>query len=56
MNTENPALRLALKTLWGAAEMPFGGECPQPFLHPGFEEHTRPFTANWPRTGRSSLR
>lgn len=41
MNPENPARCLTLKTLWGAAEMPFGAECPQPFLHPGFEELTR---------------
>ncbi len=41
MNAENPALCLTLKTLWGAAEMPFGAECPQPFLHPDFEELTR---------------
>lgn len=38
MNVENPSLSTALKTLWGAAEMPFGAGCSQPYRHPAFEE------------------
>ena len=38
MNVENPSLSTALKTLWGAAEMPFGAGCIQPYRHPAFEE------------------
>jgi type II secretory pathway predicted ATPase ExeA len=42
MNVENHAgLSTALKTLWGAAEMPFGAGCPQPYRHPAFEELIR---------------
>ena len=41
MNAEKPSLAIALKTLWGAAEMPFGEACAEPFRHPGFEELTR---------------
>ena len=41
MNAEKPSLSIALKTLWGAAEMPFGDACPQPYRHPSFEELTR---------------
>ena len=41
MNAEKPSLSIALKTLWGAAEMPFGDVCPEPYRHPSFEELTR---------------
>jgi type II secretory pathway predicted ATPase ExeA len=41
MNAEKPSLSIALKTLWGAAEMPFGDACAEPFRHPNFEELTR---------------
>ena len=41
MNAEKPPLSIALKTLWGAAEMPFGDACAEPFRHPNFEELTR---------------
>jgi hypothetical protein len=41
MNVEKPSLSIALKTLWGAAEMPFGDACAEPFRHPNFEELTR---------------
>src|ERR1700720_1606701 len=41
MNAEKPSLSIALKTLWGAAEMPFGDACAEPFRHPAFEELTR---------------
>jgi len=41
MNAEKPSLSIALKTLWGAAEMPFGDACAEPFRHPTFEELTR---------------
>ena len=41
MNAEKPSLTIALKTLWGAAEMPFGDACAQPYRHPNFEELTR---------------
>jgi hypothetical protein len=41
MNAEKPSLSIALKTLWGAAEMPFGDACPEPYRHPSFEELTR---------------
>jgi hypothetical protein len=41
MNAEKPSLAIALKTLWGAAEMPFGDACPEPYRHPIFEELTR---------------
>ncbi len=41
MNAEKPSLAIALKTLWGEAEMPFGDACAEPFRHPGFEEITR---------------
>jgi general secretion pathway protein A len=41
MNAEKPSLSIALKTLWGAAEMPFGDACAEPFAHPGFEELSR---------------
>ena len=41
MNAEKPSLAIALKTLWGAAEMPFGDACAEPFRHPNFEELTR---------------
>ena len=41
MNAEKPSLSVALKTLWGAAEMPFGDACPEPYRYPGFEELIR---------------
>ena len=41
MNAEKPSLPIALKTLWGAADMPFGDACPEPYRHPSFEELTR---------------
>jgi hypothetical protein len=41
MNAEKPSLSIALKTLWGAAQMPFGDACPEPYRHPSFEELTR---------------
>ena len=41
MNVEKPSLSVALKTLWGAAEMPFGDACPEPYRYPGFEELIR---------------
>lgn len=40
MNAENPSLSIALKTLWGAAEMPFSNACAQPYRHPHFEQLT----------------
>jgi len=43
MNVENPGLSTALKALWGAADMPFGAGCPQPYRHPAFEELVRRF-------------
>jgi len=41
MNAEKPSLAVALKTLWGASQMPFGEACAEPFRHPSFEELTR---------------
>jgi hypothetical protein len=41
MNAEKPSLTIALKTLWGAAQMPFGDACSEPYRHPSFEELTR---------------
>ena len=41
MSAEKPSLSIALKTLWGAAEMPFGDACAEPYRHPSFEELTR---------------
>lgn len=41
MNAEKPSLAIALKTLWGAVEMPFGDACAEPYRHPSFEELTR---------------
>jgi hypothetical protein len=41
MNAEKPSLTIALKTLWGAAQMPFGDACLEPYRHPSFEELTR---------------
>src|SRR5260370_27105723 len=41
MNAEKPSLAIAVKPLWGAAEMPFGDACPEPYRHPSFEELTR---------------
>ena len=41
MSAEKPSLAIALKTLWGAAEMPFGDACAEPYRHPSFEELTR---------------
>ena len=41
MNAEKPSLSIALKTLWGAAQMPFGDACAEPFAHPSFEELSR---------------
>ena len=41
MNVENPGLATALKTLWGAAQMPFGAGCSQSYRHPAFEEIIR---------------
>jgi hypothetical protein len=41
MNAEKPSLSIALKTLWGATEMPFGDACAEPYRHPSFEELTR---------------
>ena len=41
MNAEKPSLAIALKTLWGATEMPFGDACAEPYRHPSFEELTR---------------
>ena len=34
-------LAVALKTLWGASQMPFGEACAEPYRHPSFEELTR---------------
>jgi hypothetical protein len=31
MNAEKPSLSIALKTLWGAAQMPFGEACAEPY-------------------------
>jgi type II secretory pathway predicted ATPase ExeA len=41
MIAEKPTLAIALKTLWGATEMPFSEACAQAYSHPGFEELTR---------------
>jgi len=41
MNAEQPSLAVALKTLWGASQMPFGEACAEPYRHPSFEELTR---------------
>jgi general secretion pathway protein A len=41
MNAEKPSLSIVLKTLWGAAQMPFGDACAEPFAHPSFEELSR---------------
>jgi hypothetical protein len=41
MNAEKPSLAVALKTLWGASQMPFGEACAEPYCHPSFEELTR---------------
>ena len=41
MNAEKPSsLSSALKTLWGAAEMPFGPACATAFHHPAFDQAT----------------
>lgn len=41
MNAEKPSsLFLALKTVWGATEMPFGAACKEAFRHPAFEQTT----------------
>jgi general secretion pathway protein A len=37
MSAEKPSLSIALKTLWGAAEMPFGDACAEAYRHPHFE-------------------
>ena len=42
MNAEKPSLTVALKTLWGAAEMPFGDACSEPYRHPSFEDADLP--------------
>jgi hypothetical protein len=44
MNAEKPSLSIALKTLWGAAQMPFGEACAEPYRHPSFEELSRRLT------------
>ena len=41
MNAEKPSLAVALKTLWGASQMPFGEACAEPYRHPSFEELSR---------------
>ena len=41
MSAEKLPLAIALKTLWGATEMPFGDACAEPYRHPSFEELTR---------------
>jgi hypothetical protein len=41
MNAEKPSLAVALKTLWGASQMPFGEACAEPFRHPSFKELNR---------------
>jgi len=41
MNAEKSSLSIALKTFWGATEMPFGDACAEPYRHPSFEELTR---------------
>jgi len=41
MNAEKPSLSVALKTLWGASQMPFSQDCAEPYRYPGFEELTR---------------
>src|SRR5262249_23621042 len=41
MSAEKPSLAVALKTLWGASQMPFGEACAEPYQHPSFEELTR---------------
>jgi type II secretory pathway predicted ATPase ExeA len=41
MNAERPSLAIALKTLWGASQMPFGEACAEPYRHPSFEELSR---------------
>jgi general secretion pathway protein A len=41
MNAEAPSLSITLKTLWGAAEMPFGDACAEPYRHAHFEHLTR---------------
>jgi AAA domain len=38
MSAEKPSLSLALKTLWGAAEMPFSDACAEAYRHPHFEQ------------------
>jgi general secretion pathway protein A len=40
MNAEKPSLSVALKTLWGASQMPFGQDCAEPYRHPNFEQLT----------------
>jgi general secretion pathway protein A len=40
MNAEKPSLAVALKTLWGASQMPFAEACAEPYRHPNFEELT----------------
>src|SRR5580704_2637519 len=41
MSAEKLPLAIALKTLWGATEMPFGDACAEPYRHPNFEELIR---------------
>jgi type II secretory pathway predicted ATPase ExeA len=41
MNAEKPTLAIALKTLWGATEMPFAEACLEPYRHPAFDELER---------------
>jgi general secretion pathway protein A len=41
MNAEKPTLAIALKTLWGASEMPFAEACPEPYRYPAFDELER---------------
>lgn len=40
MSAEKPSLSIALKTLWGAAEMPFREPCAEAYRHPHFEQLT----------------
>src|SRR6266436_9919881 len=40
MSAEKTSLSIALKTLWGAAEMPFRDACAEAYRHPHFEQLT----------------
>ena len=40
MSAEKPSLSIALKTLWGAAEMPFRDACAEAYRHAHFEQLT----------------